>query len=313
MKYILFLSLGLALKLGLLYGQDQIIYTKGDADYVDRIDSIFNDSLIFTSFKKSHKVPLTKIKGYYITVKTAENLKKGYYKRERIYYEIDSKYHVAKKNKITDYVIEYINSHLPENLSSLSYSDGYYIGLNNDTTFCEISYFENSDDNYIYFVSRDDSLNYKIFNALMVRGYSVRDKVFASYMPSSENTKVYMFICRQISGKMELYTKASLPFDKYSYYLINKIGSSTFYPISTSDGSSYILSVDGQNMVINSKDENYRSVIRVTYQDMNLNNSFKELMPKLVSDCPLLSSKIQVEFYTKSDLLQIVREYNDCR
>ncbi|MBN1181003.1 MAG: hypothetical protein JXB49_01865 [Bacteroidales bacterium] len=283
--------------------QDQIIYLNGEEDYVDKIVEVKNDSLTYITFKKYKKAPLYLVKGYYLTIDTRENMKKGYFRREREYFEIDSIYHAeyySKKRGEIDPVNEYITSILPDDFSTLNYEKGYYITHSFDTIYTLLSRFDNPEYNNVCCIVRRDSSKYEILTAHSIFAYAIGDQKYLNFFSSPKKEKqAYFFIKLEIDGEMNLYSKPELPFDKGGFFIINKKGLAEFYAVSTEDECCYD-DLDGFNIIVISIDSNISS------------NTFMSVLLALVSDCEMLAMKIKSGFYTKMDIVQIVNEYNKC-
>ncbi len=82
-----------------LTAQDQLIYNNGQKEYVDSILKLENDTLFYQNFKKAYKVSLSDVKGYYITIKSKENLEKGFSKREKEYFKVGDSIRLEKKDR----------------------------------------------------------------------------------------------------------------------------------------------------------------------------------------------------------------------
>jgi hypothetical protein len=308
------LGLGIILTLN-LSAQDQIIYLNGDKNYVDKIEGIENDTLIYISFKKTRKAPLKIIEGYYLTINTKENLKRGYYRRDRTYHEIDKLYHESYKkieDKI-DYYTEYLNERLPKDLSSVKYRPGYYIDLNGDTLRSEISIMRKSSDNFVFIISRTDSSKFIIHPASKIIGYSVNESVYESLqVDRKDGFPLYCFIEKEISGKLSLYYKPDLPYLRGGGYLISfhssneLIPTSIFEDINTDNSISDVRLKLKSGLNVGSASYNYR------HSGVDLVFDFRNTMSGLLQDCPSVASKIKAEFYKKSDLRTIAKEYNKC-
>ena len=293
--------------------QDQIIYLNGDKYYVDKIIGIQNDSLIYSYFKKTRKIPLTRVKGYYVTIDTKENLKKGFYKREREYHKIDTVYHVSYYNRLKEKdpdVEFYIQSCIKVDFSTLDYYKGFYITQGFDTIISMISKFEDPNNNCVVFIVKNDSSNYKIFTPRQVRGYSFNNQFYLSYFPAKKDEQeIYMFILQEISGKINLYTKPNLPYHEGEYYLVNKNGSEDFYYVCPYDICMNYNARSYNRVLVSSGKLNETSYAYVSTKP-DLDNSFKDIMPQLVYDCEGLVNKIRSEFYTKNDIKNIINQYN---
>lgn len=309
-KHIFFLSLILSIH---VHSQDQIEYLDGDKVYVDNIDNVKNDSITYTHYKKTRKEPLSKIKGYYLTIDTKDNLKRGFHRREREYYAVDSAYHGAfysNDKRHRDVINDYIQSCLPSDLSTLIYREGYYINYDLDTVHTLVSDFNDSDFNNVVFISKIDSQDYKIFTPLLVKGYSINDQVYISYFPDKvEDKETYLFIRQEISGKINLFKKPSLPYHDGNYYLVNKENSDVFYHICphTACISEHVA---GYQKIMLTRSNYSSSGYYYVATNPNLDNSFNKVMPQLVSDCTGLSNRIRSEFYTKADIVTIIEKYN---
>ncbi len=83
-----------------IFAQDQIIYKYSQNDYVDSILGVNNDTIIYSNFKEIYKVPLSDVEAYFITIRSKENLGKGFYMRERELYNISEKIEYQERNKL---------------------------------------------------------------------------------------------------------------------------------------------------------------------------------------------------------------------
>lgn len=296
--------------------QDQIVYLNGDKDYVDKIDTVQNDSLLYVSFKKTLKVPLSKVKGYYQTINTKENLKKRYYKREREYFAIDSLYHIDfyHDSKSLAAFDRYMSSILPDDFSQLDYYEGYYITNNLDTVNSLISDFSDPKANFTIFITKDDSSNYKIISAYLVKGYFLKDNHYESvYIIDNEDIERCMYIQKKIAGKLNLFYKPSVPYSALRGYIIGKQYSNELIPVSLSSANSYSFSTENYAFkVSNSSFSTSGSVISYTNNGDFSPGRFKDWMPIVLQDCSRVASRVKAEFYTISDIEVIVKEYNKC-
>ncbi len=292
--------------------QDQVVYLNGDKDYVDEIVKVENDSLIYCSFRKTYKVPLENVLGYFLTVETKENMKKGFYRREREYFEIQASHHKKplRKEQKVDFVNEYIKRSLPEDMSALKYEPGYFINYFGDTIEAEISCLSDHIKESLFFIVNNDSV-YSIVTANQVKGYFVQGEYYSSYLiDNKEDVRLYFYVRRILTGRMNLYQKISLPFYKSSYFLINKAGQDTFYKVCPN--STCMGHTDLKPMLLPNQTMGRSQLVSESVHEQNLDNSFRELMPGLIKDCQRLSNKVRSEFYRKSDIIKIVQEYNNC-
>jgi hypothetical protein len=208
-------------------------------------------------------------------------------------------------------ITNYINSRVPKDLSTLEYLSGYYVTPQNDTIITKISFLKRIG-NYVFFVAQIDSAHYSILNAMQVKSYSLDGKTYFSYPLSQMGSGISVFISQEVAGKIDLYLKPSLPFDKTSYYLLNKKPSIMMYSVNPFSSSTYSFTNDNQKFIVDSKSTEGSHMQSIGYQEANLDNSFKELIPSFVGDCELLMSKINSEFYSQKDIVRIVKEYNSC-
>lgn len=297
-----------------IHAQDQIIYLNGNEHYVDHIIDIKNDSLKYSSYKKTKKVPLTEVKGYFITIDSRENLKKRFYKREREYHVIDSIYHFDYYNrhkKVRDNVTDFIQSCLPTDFTALSFVEGFYITFELDTVHTLISDFKDSKKNSAVFIAKIDSNDFKIFTPKLVKKYSLGNQVFLSYYPKQiDSQDIYMFIRQEISGKINLFNKPNLPYHEGDYYLVNRVGTDIFYHLCP-DNYCTSNNIEGFQKTMVMGSVYGESGFMFVSTNPNLDNSFNEIMPQLVYDCESLANRIRSEFYTKADIEFIINQYNN--
>lgn len=310
MRYLIFFLLVLSTQ---IQAQDQIMYLNGDENYVDQIIEIQNDSLVYSFFKKTKKVPLTDVKGYYITIDTKENLKKRFYKREREYHKVDSLYHQVFYNSLKERGLDidyYIQSCLPTDFSTLEYFNGFYITYDLDTIYTRISAFRDSDKNNVVFIAQNDSNDFEVYTPKLVKGYFYNNNFFKSYFPDqTDSREVYMFIRQEISGKINLFKKVNLPYHEGDYYLINKTGFDDYYHLCPYSNCTSI-NLEGFQRVMVSGGSSGETGYAYIPTKPNLDNSFDKIMPQLVYDCEGLANKIKNEFYTKADIVLIIKDYN---
>lgn len=214
--------------------------------------------------------------------------------------------------KAKDEITDYIKSILPSDFSKVKYVEGFYVTYDYDTVYTFISKFRDSEKNNAIFIAKDDSSNYEIYTAINIRSYSFEDNCYLSYFPSMKNNKkIYLFIRKGISGNINLYEKPDIPYHRGSYYLVNRNGTDVFYNVCP-DVSCTPNERDGYNKMVIPGSSYHETGTAYVPTKPDLNNSFKELMPQLVHDCVMVANKIKAEFYTKRDILQIVKEYNNC-
>jgi len=113
----------------------------------------------------------------------------------------------------------------------------------------------------------------------------------------------------RIQGNLNLYEKLPSPIDKANYLLILKKNSDKYYPLFVPNEMSFTVNSNSQIMKIQGS---YDNIVRVTFEKENLSNSFNKVMAKIIEDCPRVANKVKNEFYKRSDLDLIIKEYNSC-
>lgn len=225
-----------------------------------------------------------------------------------------------------------MDEHLPADLSALEYAEGYYIAGNGDTVMTYIARCERCDE--VFLITKNAAGDHSVVTPLQVRGYGVEGKEFASYEPPrKDQNRIYMFLLREISGKIEMYRTPVLPFhDAYnsnydyrgSFHLVKKKGYSEYHELNLSS-SGYTMTVDGRRSIRRGNNNDMAGprygpngtsmvspVTVMKSEDPNLDNSFKEIMSILVRDCEMVANKIKTDFYSKTDIIRVITEYNAC-
>jgi hypothetical protein len=288
-----------------IVSQDQLVLKNQSKKYVDKIIEIKDDSISYKNFKKTYKISSSKLKGYYLTIQTKENLEKRFYKRNRVYYPIANKVILASKlNPNEPYInrrLKALNKFKPEN-----FQNGYFI-QNGDTNKCKIFLGKkNGPDNYLFMVTLSKDGTKTFYLADEIEYYSIGKSLFKSYMEESEKIKTPFFLKLIESGKFFLYERNEIPSDNHFTYYIRNRNEDFFSTISPFSNSSKIEQPDNS---AGKNDINTKLLYKSTDDDIE----FKTAITNLFGDCASVRNKVISGFYSKPDIPKIIREYNHCK
>ncbi len=303
-KSIILLTITLCISLKMV-SQDQLVLKNQSKKYVDKIIEIKDDSISYKNFKKTYKISSSKLKGYYLTIQTKENLKQRFYKRNRVYHPINNKVILASKlNPNESYIsrrVKAINKFKHE-----SFQNGYFI-QNGDTNKCKIFLGKkNGPDNYLFLVTLSEDGTKTFHLADEIEYYSIGKSLFKSYIEESEEIKTTFFLKLVESGKFFLYERNEIPSDNKFTYYIRKQNEDFFHIISPYSNSSKISQPDnsGETNDINTK---------FLYKSNDSDLEFKTVITNLFGDCASVRNKVISGFYSKPDIPKIIKEYNHCK
>ncbi len=289
-----------------LFCQDEIFYVNGGHEYVDQILKVENNLLYYSSSDLQYKVPLPLMYGYYSTIRTEKNLSKKFQKRKTIYHDTRSESQITA----SEFEASYFKTKFPEKIMDSAYSEGYYVSKRGDTTFCEIALSKNINDKSLFFIARKKNECF-MKTAGEIMSYSVNEEAYRSIsITQKDGHKTHQYALINAGGKLSLLHKYRTVFDSQEFSFLLKKGSQVAYPFDVSDNNSIFIHSEAGIMQVQGISH---GVTNVSFEEKNLDNSFNELMPNLIMECPRVANKVKSEFYSKTDLMTILEEYNSCK
>ena len=176
-----------------VFSQDQLIYKNGKSEYIDSI-CVMEDTLLYYNFKKPYKIPSSKIDGYFLTIRTKENLEKGFYRRERQYINISNDTILSKKSKIDtsivrDYVLKTTIPFLNKGIYDINWGFEKYFRkkstINANFNLLIFNDFDLSFENFGVLIDSENEVNHNIngFGTFLTGGYRYYIIPFRKFKP----------------------------------------------------------------------------------------------------------------------------------
>ena len=285
--------------------QDQLFFKNNTNKFVHNIIEVTSDSITYKNFKKEYRISTAKLSGYYLTIKTKENLNKRFYKRSRTYHAIKVNTTPVSKAKLNPNKA-YINRKLKtiNKLDHKKFESGYFV-KNGDTTRTNIYVHKtNSSDIHLYIITMDKQGLKKVYQANEIDYYRVANTSFKSYFYETKKIETHFFLKLIETGKVLLYECNRIPSQNDFCYYIQKSNEKFFYIVSPFSDSFELRSLSAP-----APNDDYDKLLFKSNDD---SEEFKKAIVNLLPDCTSIRNKVHSEFYSKSDLPSIIREYNAC-
>jgi hypothetical protein len=179
---------------------------------------------------------------------------------------------------------------------------GYIVTNNDDTLSCKfLKSTEGKNDYHFVEVLLDSGIMKRLYPSQLKAVLKSGNIYKSIHVKSSDSIR--HFLLRQITvGKTELYYYDGGVIDEGATYYFKKRGDLLFRTFST---QRKVKSFDLQN------DARGRTFSNVLY--FGNDELFNEFFFIYLKDCPLVSRKIKIGFYTRDDAEAMFKEYNECK
>jgi len=180
--------------------------------------------------------------------------------------------------------------------SSQEYTQGYYINLQHDTISCHILTYSKkklSKQDYTEIVVKIDSTNEKRIKPQDIIEYYKNGNTFKSFYLSKDS--LYCFGKLIVTGDVNVWEKISTSENSSHVYILRK----------KNDNNFVIMSISGNKIYVTEG-------IITTYKISQNELYWTAVLYLYFSDCDSITSKIKLGYYTSTDFMSIVKEYNNC-